>query len=34
MLENKQLNSFYRTQTRYNVVKTKETKRIYCIDNQ
>jgi hypothetical protein len=34
MLENKQLNSFYRTQTRYNIVKTRETKRIYCIDNQ
>ena len=23
-----------RTQTRYNVVKTRETKRIYCIDNK
>ena len=34
MLENKQLNFFYRTQTRYNIVKTRETKRIYCIDNQ
>ena len=34
MPENKQLNSFYRTQTRYNIVKTRETKRIYCIDNQ
>ena len=22
------------TQTRYNIVKTRETKRIYCIDNQ
>lgn len=22
------------TQTRYNLAKTKETKRIYCIDNQ
>ena len=22
------------TQTRYNVVKTRETKRIYCVDNQ
>ncbi len=22
------------TQTRYNVVETRETKRIYCIDNQ
>ena len=34
MLENKQLNSFYRTQTRYNIVKTRETKRIYYADNQ
>ena len=34
MLENKQLNSFYRTQTRYNVVKTREIKRIYLIDYQ
>ena len=34
MLENKQLNSFYRTQTQYNVVKTRETKGIYYIDNQ
>ncbi len=34
MLENKQLNSFYGTQTRYNAVKTRETKRIYYIDNQ
>ena len=34
MLENKQLNSFYRTQTRYNAVKTREAKRIYLIDYQ
>ncbi len=34
MLENKQLNSFYGTQTRYNAVKTREIKRIYYIDNQ
>ena len=34
MLENKQLNSFYRTQTRYKIVKTRETKRIYNADNQ
>ena len=34
MLENKQLNSFYPTQTRYNSVKIREIKRIYLIDYQ
>ena len=28
------LQGIYGTQTRYNIVKTRETKRIYCIDNQ
>lgn len=34
MFENKLLSFLLGTQTRYNVVKTRETKRIYCIDNQ
>ena len=34
MFENKQLNSFNCTQTRYNAVKIREIKRIYCIGNQ
>ena len=34
-MSNNQLLSFLLcTQTRYNIVKTRETKRIYCIDNQ
>ena len=33
-LVNYSLQGFYSTQTRYEVGKTRETKRIYCIDNQ
>ena len=34
MFKNKQLNSFNRAQTRYNLVKKREAKRMYYIDNQ
>ena len=34
MFEIKLLSFLLRTQTRYNLVKTRETKRIYYIDNQ
>ena len=34
MFEIKLLSFLFRTQTRYNAVKTREAKRIYCIDNQ
>lgn len=34
MLNNQLLSFLLSTQTRYNVVKTRETKRIYYIDNQ
>lgn len=34
MFDNKSLSFLLRTQTQYNVVKTRETKGIYYIDNQ